>query len=236
MVRTDILVIIVLSFLALLINNRETLKRESNTVSEIENVSETTPVNLEADIFDEKNNSNIQGNNDKLLETDIQGGFNYNHLKINKGGNPFGQNGAPAEGLISKPDVINKVDLFRQGREVMYQLKNHYLADGTISKADVATGEDTIRVMYTNRALDQLRNVQQNAYKSNVDPYNNETNSILAYSNSKYLAPNFSPEYHEYSKKIDIQNSGVHNEIAPADPNIEINSRKQEINSLILKK
>lgn len=235
MVRTDILIIIVLSFLALVINNRETLKRETNEQVEPENISEETPVEIDSDIFEE-NKPAIESSSKKLLETDIQGGFNYNHLKINKGGNPFGQNGAPAEGLISKPDVMNNVELFRQKRAVLYQPKNHYLADGTISKADVATGEDTVRVMYMNRALDQLRNVQQNAYKSNVDPYNNESNSILAYSNSKYLAPNFSPGYHEYSKKIDIINTGVHNEIAPVDQNIEIETRKQEINSLILKK
>lgn len=235
MVRTDILIIIVLSFLALVINNRETLRRETNKSLEPENVSEQTPVEIDSDIFEE-NKPVIESNSKKLLETDVQGGFNYNHLRINKGGNPFGQNGAPAEGLISKPDVMNNVDLFRQQRDVIYQPKNHYLADGTLSKPDVATGADTIRVMYMNRALDQLRNVQQNAHKSNVDPYDNESKSILAYSNSKYLAPNFSPGYHEYSKKIEIQNTGVHNEIAPSDPNIEIESRKREINSLILKK
>lgn len=235
MVRTDILTIIVLSFLALVINNRETLRRETNEQVESENVSVETPVEIESDIFEEKKPI-IESNSKKLLETDVQGGFNYDHLKINKGGNPFGKDGAPAEGLISKPDVMNNVDLFRQKREVMYQPKNHYLADGTISKADVATGEDTLRVMYMNRALEQLRNVQQNAHKSNVDPYKNESNSILTYSNSRKIAPNFSREYHEYSKKIDILNTGVHNEIRPADPNIEIESRKQEINSLILKK
>lgn len=236
MVRTDLLVIIVLSLLALLINNRETLRRETNTIEEPKIVPQEIPLNTSEEVLKENVKPDIIANNKKLLETDVNGGFNYSHLNMNKGGNPFGQNGAPAEGLISKPDVMNNVELFAQKRRVLYQPKNHYLADGTISKPDIATGEDTIRVMYTNRALDQLRNVQQNSYKSNVDPYKNESNSILTFSNSKYLAPNFAPSYHEYTKKIDIQNTGVHNEIAPANPNVEIESRRQEINSLILKK